>query len=99
MFSIILASFGQIFFLNFNQKVHVKKTPKISEFVCIISHVLHFSYLLTYLLTPWNRVLLEKLTGPQLAKKSPTFYGNGRSLPGLQVPVNCPYPEQYIVLH
>jgi hypothetical protein len=28
-----------------------------------------------YLLTPWNRVLLEKLTGPQLVKKFPAFYG------------------------
>jgi len=30
---------------------------------------------LTYLLTPWTRVLLEKLTGLQLVKKFPTFYG------------------------
>jgi len=27
-----------------------------------------FDYLLTYLLTPWSRVLLEKLTGFQLVK-------------------------------
>ena len=30
---------------------------------------------LAFLLTPWNRVLLEKLTGSQLVKKSPAFYG------------------------
>jgi hypothetical protein len=29
----------------------------------------------TYLLTPWNRILLEKLTGFQLVKKFPAFYG------------------------
>jgi len=29
----------------------------------------------TYLLTPWSRVLLEKLTGFQLVKKIPAFYG------------------------
>ena len=29
----------------------------------------------TYLFTPWNRVLLEKLTGLQLVKKFPAFYG------------------------
>ena len=29
----------------------------------------------TYLPTPWSRVLLEKLTGPQLVKKFPAFYG------------------------
>ena len=31
-------------------------------------------YLLTYLLTPWSRVLLEKLTGLQLVKRFPAFY-------------------------
>ena len=34
-------------------------------------------YLLTYLLIPWSRVLLEKLTGSQF-KKFPSFYGNRR---------------------
>jgi hypothetical protein len=33
------------------------------------------SYLLTYLLTPWNRVLVEKLTGLKQVKKFPVFYG------------------------
>jgi len=28
-----------------------------------------------YLHTPWSRVLLEKLTGSQLVKKFPAFYG------------------------
>jgi hypothetical protein len=32
-------------------------------------------FLLTYLLTLWSRVLLEKLTGLQLAKKFPAFHG------------------------
>ena len=35
-------------------------------------------YLLTYLLTPWCRVLLEKLTGLHLVKKFPAFYGTRR---------------------
>jgi len=30
---------------------------------------------LSYLLTPWSRVPLEKLNGSQLVKKFPTFYG------------------------
>jgi len=34
-----------------------------------------FTYLLTYLLAPWCRVLLEKLTGLQLVKKFPAFHG------------------------
>ena len=33
------------------------------------------TYLLTHLLTPWCRVLLEKLTGLQLVKKFPAFHG------------------------
>jgi hypothetical protein len=32
----------------------------------------------TYLFTPWSRVLLEKLTGFQLVKKFPVFYGTRR---------------------
>ena len=37
-----------------------------------------FADLLIYSLTPWSRVLLEKLTVPQLVKKFPAFYGNQR---------------------
>ena len=33
------------------------------------------AYLLTYLLTPWSRELLEKLTDLQLVKKFPAFCG------------------------
>ena len=36
-----------------------------------------------YLLTPWCRVLLEKLTGLQLVKKFPAFYGNRRFITAL----------------
>jgi len=32
----------------------------------------------TYLISPWSRVLLEKLTASQLVKKSPAFYGTRR---------------------
>ena len=34
--------------------------------------------LVTYLLTQWSRILLEKLTGSQPVKKFPTFYGTRR---------------------
>ena len=40
-------------------------------------------YLLTYLLTPWCRVLLEKLTGLQLVKKFPAFHGSRRFITAL----------------
>ena len=39
--------------------------------------------LLTYLLTPWCRVLLEKLTGLQLVKKFPAFHGTPRFITAL----------------
>jgi len=38
----------------------------------------YITYLFTYLLTPWSRDLLEKLTGLQPVKKLPTFYGTRR---------------------
>ena len=40
-------------------------------------------YELTYLLTPWCRVLLEKLTDLQLVKKFPAFYGTRRFITAL----------------
>ena len=43
-------------------------------------------HLLTYLLTSWSRVLLEKLTGFQLIKKFPTFYRTRNLIH------NCPQP-------
>ena len=33
---------------------------------------------LMFLLTPLSRVLLETLTGPQVVKEFPQFYGNRR---------------------
>ena len=41
------------------------------------------SYLLTYSLTPWCRVLLEQLTGLQLVKKFPAFHGTRRFITAL----------------
>ena len=37
-----------------------------------------WKYLLTYLLTPWRRAPLEKLTSTLSVKKFPTFYGTRR---------------------
>ena len=41
------------------------------------------TYLLTYLLTPLCRVVLEKPTGLQLVKKFPAFYGTRRFITAL----------------
>ena len=54
---------------------------------CLSSYVGKLSvftdYLLTYLLTPWRRVLLEKLTGLQLVKKFLAFHGTRRFITAL----------------
>ena len=39
--------------------------------------------ILTYLLTPWCRVLLEQLTALQLVKKFPAFHGTRRFITAL----------------
>ena len=63
------------------------KTPFFSVFMMCSSMWLNHSVLghsiFTYLLTPWCRVLLEKLTGLQLVKKFPTFHGTRRFIPAL----------------
>ena len=57
--------------------------PTVTKMFCTFisflntTHINHLD-LFTYLLTPWCRVLLEKLTGLQLVKKSPSFYGTRR---------------------
>jgi hypothetical protein len=39
----------------------------------IYTQIYLLNYLRTYLITPWSRVLLEKLTGSQLVKKFPVY--------------------------
>ena len=36
---------------------------------------MYVTYILTYLLTPWSRVLLEKLIGFAANQEIPAFYG------------------------
>ena len=57
----------------------------------------------TYLLTPWCRVLLEKLTGLQLVKKLPAFHGTRRFITALtrvrQLSLSWARPIQSIYPH
>ena len=57
----------------------------------------------TYLLTPWCRVLLEKLTGLQLVKKFPAFHGTRRFITALtslrHLSVSWTIPIQSIYPH
>jgi hypothetical protein len=56
-------------------------------------------YLITYLLTPCSKVLLEKLTDSQLVKKFPHLMETEGSLPRLQQPTTCTYPEAINPVH
>jgi hypothetical protein len=62
-------------------------TPNISWYSAIGRHkiclIWTLSYILTYLLTPCNRVPLVKLTGLHLVKKFPAFYRTRRFLTAL----------------
>jgi len=57
----------------------------------------------TYLLTPWCRVLLEKLTGLQLVKKFPEFHGTRRFITSLtsvrHLSLSWSSPIQFIYPH
>ena len=61
------------------------------------------TYLFTYLLTPWCRVLLEKLTGLQLVKKFHAFHGTRRFITALtnvrQLSLSWTSPIQSICPH
>ena len=61
------------------------------------------TYLLTYLLTPWCRVLLEHPTGLQLVKKFPAFHGTRRFITALtsvrHLSLSWPSPIQSIYPH
>ena len=50
---------------------------------CCASYSLKDRYSKSNLLTPWCRVLLEKLTGLQLVKKFPAFHGTRRFITAL----------------
>ena len=52
------------------------------SYIILIQPTIH-TYIHTYLLTPWCRVLLEKLTGLQLVKKFPAFHGTRRFITAL----------------
>ena len=58
-------------------RAHARTHTYICMCVCVRVFML-LTYIHTYLLTPWNRVLLEKLTGSQLVKKFPAFYWSRR---------------------
>ena len=80
--------------LLISRSQEIKQTPGLTKLLTKHIFVLFFcicnsegfydlTNLLTYLLTPWRRVLLEKLTGLQLVKKFPAFHGTPRFITAL----------------
>jgi len=71
--------------------------------ILILSTHLRLGLPITYLLTPWCRVLLEKLIGFQLVKKFPTFHGTRRFITALtsvrHLSLSWASPIQSIYLH
>jgi hypothetical protein len=47
-------------------------------FYVTVLNICEIGFNCSYILTPWGRVLLEKLTGFQIVKDFPTFYGTRR---------------------
>ena len=65
-----------------------EKVGSLHVYLCLVHRYFKLTYqppsLLTYsILTPWCRVLLEKLTGLQLVKKLPAFHGTRRFITAL----------------
>ena len=59
---------------NFTFSLSYKFTPVILYLICVC--IQECTYLLTYLLTPWRRVLLEKLTGSAASQEIPRISWN-----------------------
>ena len=78
---------------EWSRKLHNEDSHKIYSSLNTIS----------YLLTPWYKVLFEQLTGLQLVKKFPAFHKPEVSLPHSQASATCLYrgpvqssPDTYI---
>ena len=71
----ILAPFDSFFFLITSESVSIRRHCPGNKMGSYFSP--------TYLLTPWCRVLLEKLIGLQLVQKFPAFYGTRRFITAL----------------
>jgi len=65
------------------QKERIQHSQQEESWKSKIIIILARKYLLNYLLTPWCRVLLEKLTGLQLVKKFPAFHGTRKFITAL----------------
>jgi hypothetical protein len=59
-----------------------------------------YSHIWTYLLTPWSRILRDKLTSSQLVKKFPALYRNPKvNYHNYKIPPPVPIPSQINPIH
>ena len=66
--------------VRYEKEIEYPGVPDVSR---IITATESYVWEIHYLLTPWCRVLLEKLTGLQLGKKFPAFHGTRRFITAL----------------
>ena len=69
-------------FVSWWSKCRLVDSEEVS-YTYVKSRMICFCLYCHYLLTPWCRVLLEKLTGLQLVKKFPAFHGTRRFITAL----------------
>ena len=71
-------------YITYRHQLHVSANASVAiiRLDTILSEKL-YRYDITYLLTPWWRALLDKLTGLQLVKKFPAFHGTRRFITAL----------------
>ena len=92
--TVITVEFLNVKLYESNKRVIFVKDFSLNLVNILYVAILYFAYvnLLTFLLTPFSRVLLEKLTGFQLVKKFPAFYGTRRFITTFTSAATCPYP-------
>ena len=68
-----------------NKQKSTNDLNKVDTYLC--------TYLFSYFLAPWSRVLLARLTSSQLVKKLPTFYRTWKSITASTSNHQLSYPE------
>ena len=73
----------EIMWKNFVEPCRLQMTLRRMRFACRLLTATNSQSEYVIILTPWSRVLLEKLASLQLVRKFPAFYGTRRFLTAL----------------
>jgi hypothetical protein len=80
--------------LHFAQKLRTEEiTNMLNAFQVVNIHIFGYQQEPTYLLTPWSRVLLEKLTGSAASQEISALYGTRSFITAFTSACTYPYPE------